>query len=97
MGIDSEGFQGVRTPRHQAHNRRCLIFDKPQVDLAKAEISWEATEPACDGGKSVIYPEGSGKLGLGGRRDPLAGVIVLALHQRQILKKGERRDEVEDF
>ena len=95
--IDSEGPQGVRAPRHQVHNRRCLIFEKPQVDLAKVETSWEVTQPACDGGKSSIYPEGSGKLGLGGRRDPLVGVIVEAHEQRQILKKGEIRDQVEEF
>ena len=98
MGRDGEGFQGVRTLRHQVHGQRCVIVVIQQVDLAKAEVSWDATQPTYDGGSCSAYLKGSGELGRGGRRDPCVSVIVVGCrNQRQIFKKGERRDEVEDL
>ena len=61
MARDGEGFRGVRTLRHQAHNQRCIIVLMRYVDLARAETSWETTQPAHDGGDFSAYLKGSGE------------------------------------
>ena len=63
MATDSKGFQGVETLRHQLRNQRRVIVVMRQVELAKAETSWEATQPAYDGGSRSGYSKGPGELG----------------------------------
>ena len=68
----TDGFQGVKAPRHQVHCRLEVFVEAPHHDLVEVETVREVAQLACDRADPAHAPqvEGPSKFGRGRRNIP---------------------------